>query len=235
MLRFLGTSPHTLNFMSVVLSTVNQLSRLFTFNLPKYIPANSSELKAYFEFVVQQLFNNYPEFKFIFLFDSIDQLERGDYSLDWLLSVFPANVKMVYSVLTDFEDIYKRYGEKMGNQTKNVAFVDKIDKETAKLITFDWLKKADRQLTNNQWETLDLLYSSADLLPLYLKLIYDIVSKWTSYYLPDDSFKSCRNIDSCIEYLFKSLEKDYGKLLFSHALFYMSSFQNGISENDLEE
>ncbi|RNA06167.1 NACHT and WD repeat domain-containing 2-like, partial [Brachionus plicatilis] len=73
------------------------------------------------------------------------------------------------------------------------------------------------------------------LYPLYVKLIFDIVSKWTSFYEPDDEFKKCLNIDSSIRYLFLSLEQVHGSLLFSRTIIYMSLFKNGISENEIED
>ena len=79
------------------------------------------------------------------------------------------------------------------------------------------------------------MFAKINLFPLYIKLIFDIVLTWKSQYVPDQDFLRCTTIDRCIEYLFKSLEKLHGKMLFSRAIIYMSSFRNGISENEIAD
>jgi len=65
--------------------------------------------------------------------------------------------------------------------------------------------------------------------------VFDIVTKWESFYEPDENFKKCIDIDSTIRYLFSLLEIEHGKLLFSRAVIYMTSFKNGISESEIED
>jgi hypothetical protein len=79
------------------------------------------------------------------------------------------------------------------------------------------------------------MFEQATLFPLYVKLIFDIIVKWTSFYIPNNEFKDCFNIDSCIEYLFRVLEKSHGSTLVSRTMIYMSTFKNGISESELED
>ena len=57
--------------------------------------------------------------KILIYLDSIDQLVRQDYNLDWLISTVPNNnVKIVYSVLSDYEGIFERIGEVVSNYFK---------------------------------------------------------------------------------------------------------------------
>jgi len=114
------------------------------------------------------------------------------------------------------------------------AEITSLDIELSTNIIKDWLAKARRSLSTSQWEVLSLMFAQAKLYPLYVKLVYDVVSKWSSFTEPSNEFMKCLNIDSCIKYLFMCFEKDHGKLLFSRAIIYMSSFANGISESEIE-
>lgn len=76
---------------------------------------------------------------------------------------------------------------------------------------------------------------NVQLYPLYIKLIFDIVVKWESFYIPDEEFFFCISIDKCIEYLFRQLELMHGKVLFSHSIIYMTSFKDGIQEAEIED
>ena len=77
------------------------------------------------------------------------------------------------------------------------------------------------------------MFAKITLYPLYIKLIFDIIVTWPSNYEPDADFLKCKTIDKCIKYLFRSLEKSHGKLLFSRSIIYFSSFRNGVSENEI--
>ena len=99
----------------------------------------------------------------------------------------------------------------------------------------DWLKKEKRNISSNQWTTIEAMLEKGVLFPLYIKLLFDIILGWTSFEVPDKSFTACTNIDQCIKYLFQRMEVIHGKLLFSRAIIYMSSFKNGISENEIED
>ena len=91
--------------------------------------------------------------------------------------------------------------------------VQQLKKTVVVSILEDWLKKVNRSLSEKQWEILDNIFDRAKLYPLYIKLIFDIVVKWTSFQVPNEEFKNCTNIDLCISYLFKIMEKNHGKLL----------------------
>jgi hypothetical protein len=103
----------------------------------------------------------------------------------------------------------------------------------------DWLKKENRSISEHQWDAIEGVFSkNANLYPLYVKLIFDIVTKWPSFYRPkidDPNFMSCTSIDKSIEFLFKKLELIHGRLLFSRSMIYLSSFKNGISESEIED
>lgn len=75
----------------------------------------------------------------------------------------------------------------------------------------------------------------ANLLPLHIKLIFDIIVKWTSFDVPDLKFQSLLAADDCIQYLFDIMEFSHGKILFSRMMFYLTIFENGISPNEIED
>lgn len=172
--------------------------------------------------------------KLVIILDSVDQLNPNNYDLQWLIDKFPKNIKMIYSTLPDHENIYNILRSfNFGND--NYIEIRSLDKDLSRSILSDWLKGSKRSLSEKQWKIIDSLFEKAQLYPLYVRLIFDITRKWTSFYDPSDEFQKCLNIDETIIYLFKLLEKTHGKMLFSRAITYMSSFRNGISENEIED
>ncbi len=141
---------------------------------------------------------------------------------------------MVYSTLPDHGQILENF-KKLIDNSEYFLEITKLNLELAVLIIKDWLRKANRSLSESQWSLLLEMLEKSVLYPLYVKLIFDIISMWPSFHEPDNQFKKCLNIDSTITYLFKLLEKEHGKLLFSRSIIYMSSFKNGISESEIED
>ena len=152
-----------------------------------------------------------------------------------MLLHLPNNIKFIYSTLPNHGDILNQLNKESMFMGKNFMEVPSLTKAIVVTILEDWLVKRNRSLSETQWEILHEIFDSAKLFPLYVKLMFDIVVKWTSYYTPNNDFKKCRDIDSCIEYLFKILEKSHGPKLFSRTMIYMSTFKNGISESELED
>ena len=83
--------------------------------------------------------------------------------------------------------------------------------------------------------SVSLLFDKAELLPLYIQLVFNIVSKWTSYSLTNESFFECTSINSCIRYIFKQLEAIYGEKFVSRSFFYFNQFSSGIAEQELAD
>ena len=152
-----------------------------------------------------------------------------------MLTNLPENTKMIFSTLPNHGGILDYLRRVTRIEESNFMEVESLTKAIVVTILEDWLIKKKRSLSENQWKILDELFDYATLFPLYVKLIFDIIVKWTSYYVPNAEFKKCINIDECIEFLFKILEKNHGQMLFSRTMCYMSSFKNGISESELED
>jgi hypothetical protein len=112
--------------------------------------------------------------------------------------------------------------------------VTPLSHENAKEIIECWLANKHK-LTTEQWTVLNRLFEKSVLYPLYIKLIFDIVLKWTSYYSSGKLFLNWSSDDHCIKYIFEKLENIHGRIVFSRCMFYLTLFNDGISENELED
>jgi hypothetical protein len=233
--RFMGTTPGTSSIASTFQSVIYQLSRIFNMKIPEKRLHTKNDMRDHLYEQLMYLSIQYPEKKILILLDSIDQLSTVDYNIEWMFTELPSNVKMIYSTLPNHGDILKHLKLMNGFEDSYFLEVTSLTKANVVTILEDWLSENKRSISKVQWKVLDEVFDKSKLFPLYVKLMYDIISKWTSYHIPNDEFKECLNIDNSIKYLFKILEKNHGKMLFSRSMFYMSTFKNGISENELED
>ena len=234
-LRFLGTTPSTSNIIKTYTSILHQIARIFNIKMPPYAHENKQKLK---DFLLDQfIFLNkfLPKRKLVVILDSIDQLNSSDYDIDWFIDLFPSNVKMIYSTLPNHGSILNRLKSKEF-EPANFIEITSLNMDLATRILRDWLGRIKRSLSKAQWQVIEKMWTSiSTLYPLYVKVVFDIVTKWESFYEPDDEFKQCIDIDSTIRYLFNLLEIEHSKLLFSRAVIYMTSFKDGISESEIED
>ena len=208
---------------------------MFNLQMPPHSHETKDQLKNHL--IDQFIFikKSFPSRKLVIILDSIDQLSSSDYDLDWLIEFFPSNIKMIYSTLPHHGNIFDRLKSKSFQKT-NYIEISALNLELATRILRDWLARIHRSLSETQWQVIESMWTNESLLyPLYVKIVFDIVTKWESFYEPDKEFKKCINIDSTIRYLFSLLEKEHGKLLFSRAITYMTSFKDGISESEIED
>jgi hypothetical protein len=245
-LRFFGTTRSSSNIVSCLESIIDQLAIFFDFETydEQKLTNNRSilELKEQLLTHFLKIKEKFPEKKIVIFLDSIDQLVSVDDStslqdVTWILKEFPDNVKMIYSTLPYYGGILKSIKENGITDQENFLKIKRLDKETSMLIMNEWLKAKNRYLTVEQFKVVEDILVKSTLYPLYIKLIFDIVCRWTSYYQPanDSKFFSCLNIDECIKYLFKFYEERHGKILFSRCCLYLTFFANGLSESELED
>lgn len=205
------------------------------------------DLKTQLKTYLKAIYDKYPQHRIIFVFDSIDQLAQQDHNQEYendfninsllLSDELPHCVKILYSTLTNYKNIVENFKLKFGDIKQNFIKLKPLDIDIAVKIIDSWLnkQKPKRVLNEKQWRVLTKLFKNATLYPLYVKLIFDIVIKWTSYYVPNVEFMKLLTIDDCIIYLFNQFERIHGKSLFSRCMFYLTIFENGISENELED
>ena len=216
---------------------MRQLCSIFKIEKDNFRVRNESEAKLEFENLLNYISQRYSNKKIVIILDSIDQLNSSYYNLNWFFHTLANNVKVIYSTLPNHANIFENLKKiiDLKKNPNNFYEIKSLDANLAEQIILDWLGKIERKITDKQLDVVKVLFEKTTLYPLYIKLIFDIISKWTSFYQPDDDFKKCSNIDQSICYIFKKLEKDHGILLFSRAIIYMSSFKNGISENEIED
>lgn len=237
LLRFLGTTPISSDIIKTFISLMKQLCKIFNIEKDNFRVRNESEAKFEFENLLKDITQRFPNKKIVIVLDSIDQLNSSYYNLNWFSEILTNNVKVIYSTLPNHANIFEIVKKKIDfeKNINNYKEIKSLDSNLAEEIILDWLGKIERKITDKQLGVVKDLLNKNVLYPLYIKLIFDIVSKWTSFYEPDIDFINCYDIDRSIRYIFKKLEKTHGQLLFSRAIIYMSSFRNGISENEIED
>ncbi|RMZ93529.1 NACHT and WD repeat domain-containing 2-like, partial [Brachionus plicatilis] len=233
LLRFLGTTPISSDILKTFLSLMRQLCQIFNLKEVNFKLRNEIEAKQEFENLLSLISKKCPNKKIVIVLDSIDQLNSIYYKLEWFFTKLNKNVKIIYSTLPKHGNILDTLKKRIPKE--NFKEIQSLDPKLAEEIILDWLSKIERRINDKQKAVLKELFSKATLYPLYVRLIFDIVTKWTSFFEPDQEFKKCLDIDKSIKYIFLSLEKIHGKLLFTRAIIYMSLFKNGISENEIED
>lgn len=236
-LRFLGTTASTSNISGALNSIFNQIARIYRINGPSKHLVEAEQLK---DFLVDQLTvvsNLGKDRKLVIVLDSIDQLNSKDYALEWFVDELPVNVKLIVSTLPNHGQILANLKKRRKLSAECFVEISELDQSVAKQILVDWLAHEYRSLAPHQWSLVDRMLSQAQIYPLYIKLLFDTLCKWHSYQHPeaDQELVKCTTIDKCIEYLFKQVEHDHGRLLVSRAIIYMTAFRNGISESEIED
>ena len=237
--RFLGTTPQTSTISNVFKSIISQINKIFKIknSLKYYRDYNSFQMSKVLRTYLNQLQQKYPNEKLFVFLDSIDQLNKNDYNLEWVLKRYPSNIKFIFSTLSDHGDILKNF-KFIVKSEENYLKVGMLGVDNSISIIKTYLSGLGRKLTDKQMEIIENLFKleNVQLFPLYVKLIFDIVSKWASYTVPEERFLKCHTIDDCVEYIFETMEQDYDKLLVSRCLFYLtSSEESGISSVELED
>jgi hypothetical protein len=173
----------------------------------------------------------------LILLDSIDQLNTDAYDCKWLPIQFPLNVKCILSTLPDHGNIYQNLENILIKQKDNLFIhVPPFEPSTVESVYNDWLIMKKRSLSTEQRLFINnLMKKKNEILPLFMKLVFDIISIWHSYDLIDEHLNELNDVDDCIRYLFKHLEIIHNYILFSRALCYMTACRSGISQNELED
>ena len=243
----MGTSRESSTMKSIIISIIRQLNSIFDDGKKINFALDASEniillrnrliekLKEY----SNKLENNA---KITILLDSIDQLSKDDHNLEWMFYDLPQNVKIIYSVLSDAENLIERIKQNLEINDVNYLKTSEFQIDEANAMLTVLLKATDRTLNQNQLDVISDCWkrtceTGSGIQPLHIKLIFDISSKWTSQYtVPSCDFLKCTNTKETIKYLFKKHELLYGKLLFSRCIFYLTFFEhNGIGESELED
>ena len=263
-IRFMGTSKTSSDIESVFKSIEEQLDYVFktieenknssildafslAYSLENLLfdtgidlispsPKHKREFKDQLNYISEKYLK---KTKLLILLDSIDQLREQDYNLNWLFNCLPKNVKIIYSVLKDYKNIFQNLKKKKITKTENILELESLNLELAKNILNSYLKSSKRQLSDIQEDIVNECFQNfKHISPLQVKLIFEISSKWKSTFIPNDDFFYCVSSIDIIKYNFKIIEKEIfdNEIFFKNCIFYLSLFEyKGISENELED
>ena len=231
----MGTSKPSSTIASVFKSVEQQLESIFKINPHDEEYKKEYSFRKKLNYISKRCLKNN---RLIILLDSIDQLSKEDYGLYWFFNDLPKGIKIIFSVLNNYENILERLKKKIEKE-ENILELKPFTLDEAKEMLHSYLKASNRQLTTKQKKTVDKMIENLNgPIPLQIKLIYDIVSNWKSSFDPPDEFTKCKTSIEIIKYLFNRIEKEVfdNEILFKHCLFYLTLFEyRGISENELED
>jgi hypothetical protein len=216
--------------MPLLTSICQQISLMY--DQPKEdIPDELSPLSQYFKNLLGCATKEMP---LVLYLDSLDQLSgaEGAHQLAWLPVNLPEHVKVVVSTLPNYYDLLDTL---RGMMIENANFVQvtPLGPDLGSTILKSWLKNANRQITEYQWETVDEAISKCNL-PLFVRLVFDEICRWRSYCKPSTT-QLAFTIHDIIMKLFDRIEIQHGRTLVSHALGYITASKSGISEAELED
>ena len=237
LIRFIGTSTLSSTVKSLLQTLIYQMWRLLrknTENEALLQKMGSSELKNLFLESLQQFSCQFQAKKLLIFIDSIDRLYEEDPEYRWIIHDLPKNVKFLYSTTTVQNNaLLAEQAFKLDAYGFHSQYIRDFESTEAVDILNEWLKEANRQLTEIQQVELANLLEKAKLQPLFLKLIFNIINKWPSSFRPDIEFRFCLTIKDALKYFFDKLEKIHSRMLLTKCLFYFNQFKSGISETQL--
>ncbi|UJR16165.1 hypothetical protein I4U23_003075 [Adineta vaga] len=231
-LRFLGTTPTSSTIYKTLLSISRQICEIYNMSMNAYPTVN--QLRDQLEI---NLLSQIPDNEYlVILLDSIDQLQIDAYDCKWLPIQFPSNVKCIISTLPDHGGIYDYLQGLLQEDADIFIRVPPFEPSTVTIVYNDWLAMKHRSLSEEQSLFIkNFMETRNEILPLFMKLVFDIISTWHSYDTIDEKLNDLKDVDDCIRYLFQRLQVIHHYVLFSRALCYMTAFRSGISQNELED
>lgn len=233
LIRFLGTTPNMINIYEVLFSILGQLSDSADLIMS---PVNYKNMKNLVEFIPRHLRQvaNSLKIPVVILLDSVDQLGPffNAYSMEWLPTTLPPNVKLIISTLPEEAGILNNLRKVLPDRSCYVE-VPLLPEATGKEIIEMYLRQHKRKLTESQMRYILSVFKGSPT-PLFLKLLLDEARKWNSY-SPVGSLVLATTVKEAIDTLFKNLEKKFGYTLVSHALGYITIGLNGLTEFEIED
>ena len=233
------TTPSSSTIYKTLLSISQHICQLYNLSMQNYTDPHQLRHQLETSLLMQIPNNEY----LVIILDSVDQLDVDAYDCQWLPKVFPMNVKCILSTIPDHGNILSNLKALINNISLGpenmehlLVAVPPFQPATVETVYTDWLAAKRRALSDDQRLFIrNLMEKQTEILPLYMKLIFDIISTWHSYDPIDDALHKLTNIDQCIRYLFNRLKKMHVTILFSRAICYMTACRNGISQNELED
>lgn len=136
------------------------------------------------------------------------------------------------STLPDYYGILDALRQ-MVTDPNNYGQVTPLGENLSSVILNSWLAEANRQVTPAQWDVVQAAITKCNL-PLFVKLVFDVICRWRSYF-PPEMTSLADTIHESINRLFDRIETQHGNVLVSRALGYLTAAKNGLSEAELED
>ncbi|CAD5113598.1 DgyrCDS2759 [Dimorphilus gyrociliatus] len=232
--RFLGTSASSSSVLSTLKSLVEQICVVFKIIQP---PEDSLQTMSGIRFEFQKLIafikKRRSTVKLVIILDSIDQLNNsyGAHSMAWLPKMFPKNVKVIISVLSENTTLVENVRRRLN--CKDFVSLRPLSANVASDIITAYLEKRKKTLTEPQ-RNLILKAFEGSKQPLFLKLSLDYAKTWHSYD-PIESIKISETANEAIKYLFDGVERKNGKLLVARSMGYLTCGRQGLSPIEVED
>ena len=227
--RFIGTTSHSSNIISLLQSISGQIAKEFGTTL-ETLAGEGREKNLYELNGLSEIFNKClalgTQQKPILLFlDALDQLSDSDNakSLYWLPRELPANSWMLVSSLPELKT-------QIGNHF-NIA-LDLLPVEEATQILERWLSAIRRTLTPEQKKEVLTKFNKTKL-PIFLKLAFEQAKKWNSF---TSDFTLQEDVKGIINGFIDILEEEHAKDFVQDVICYMLSGRYmGLAENEILE
>ena len=233
LISFLGTTPNSINIDDVLFRLLGTLADATDLIMSPVNYKDFQKKKEYLPRHLRQVVSASKE-PLIILLDSVDQLAplNNAYSMEWLPTQLPQNVKLIISTLPEEHGILDNLRKILPDKSCYVE-VPLLPDATGKEIVEKYLKQHKRKLTQGQMGYVLSLFKQAPT-PLFLKLLLDEAKKWHSY-TPMGTLMLASTVKEAINMLFENLEKKFGYTLVSHALGYITVGQHGLTEFEIED
>ena len=234
-IRFIGATPESTQTRSLLESICSEIAEIYGDRRP--IP---SEYRDLIEDLPRRLSLADERRPLNLFLDALDNLDPSDnaHTLNWLPTELPLHAKIVATVMDDDKTFPERHDRCFRSaqqiiQGKSMIPLCELSLPEVTEILERRLAHAGRTLQPHQRREV-IEKSSANGLPLYLKLALDEASRWRSYTNPSLTVLPVDLpglVDATLDRLARP--QRHGGMLVSRALGYLASARNGLSEDEL--
>ena len=218
--RYLGTSNESSDILWVLRNIAGQLTDVAKIFCEPDNMKTYNRIVKYLPRLIRTVARKIKGHIFILL-DSIDQLKKNDnaYNMKWLPVDLPRNVTIIVSTLATRFGIVDNLKALLPDE-QHYLVIKSLPTSTGTEIMDIVLRKNNRTLTEEQR---NLIIPEMERFPnaLYMKLLIDRSLTWASYTSIDD-IQIASTVKEAIAMLFDDMENQFGKMLISRALGYLT-------------
>ncbi|XP_029470055.1 NACHT domain- and WD repeat-containing protein 1 [Rhinatrema bivittatum] len=233
-LRLLGTSPLSTEIHSVLKSVCFQVCLAFALPPPASQVTNVyNDMVCFFHSLLLTISCREAE-SLVLIFDSVDQLAAvdGAHRMHWLPKECPPRVHIIVSTLPEEYGILQTLQQAITSPESYVEVEPLSSQQGGEMIEM-LLTSMNRKLTPDQYKVILQSFGQCAQ-PLLLKLTFEEARRWASYTVPSEVHVATTTQEA-VRHLYQRLERLHGKVLVSHALGYIVSSRNGLSEAELKD